>query len=70
MARSPTLALDDATRGTYGDVAKCAAGRWTIRAKEVRFLSPQHHLLKSEQEQEKRERCKLMDNTMRIPRGH
>jgi hypothetical protein len=55
MARSPMLTVDDATRGKYEDAAGCTAGRWTIRAKEVRPLSPQQHLLKSKQEQEKRE---------------
>jgi hypothetical protein len=49
MARSPMLAFNDATRGKYGDVAKRIAGRWTIGNDEVQLLSPQDHLLKSEQ---------------------
>jgi hypothetical protein len=40
MARSPMLAADDATRGTYGDVARHAVGRQMIGAEEVRLLSP------------------------------
>jgi hypothetical protein len=50
MARSPVLAADEATKGKYGDVTERAAGRWTIGVEEVRLLSPQHHLLKSEQD--------------------
>jgi hypothetical protein len=41
-----------------------------IGAKEVRFLSSQYHLFKSEQEQEKQKRCKSLDNTMHILGGH
>jgi hypothetical protein len=50
MARSPVLAADEATKGKYGDVTERAAGQWTIGVEEVRLLSPQHHLLKSEQD--------------------
>jgi hypothetical protein len=35
MARSPTLTTDDATRGKYGDVARCVVGRQTIGDEEV-----------------------------------
>jgi hypothetical protein len=58
----------DATNGKYRGVTRCTVGRQTIEADEVRLLSPQHHLLKSEQQQEKWERSEPTDNA--IPRGH
>jgi hypothetical protein len=70
MAMSPTLTVDDTTRGRHRDVAICAAGRQMIRIDEVQLLSPQHHLLKSKKEQEKREQYKSIYNAMLIPRGH
>jgi hypothetical protein len=58
----------DATKGIYWGDTRHAAGRQMIEADEVRLLSPKHHLLKSEQELEKQERCEPMDNA--ILRGH
>jgi hypothetical protein len=70
MARSPMLTANDATMGTYRNVTECAACRQMIETKEVRLLSPKHQLFKPGQEQEKREWCKPMDNTMRISGRH
>jgi hypothetical protein len=50
VARLPMLVDDGATRSRYGDVPRCAVGRWMITADGVRLLSPKHHFLKSKQE--------------------
>jgi hypothetical protein len=70
MAKSPMLATDATTMGRHRDVIGHDVGRETIRTNEVPLLSPQHHLLKSEQKWEKREQHKSMDNAMHIPRGY
>jgi hypothetical protein len=54
----------DATKGKYGGVTRRAVGRRMIGADEVRLLSPHHHLLKLEQEQEKWERGEPTDNAI------
>jgi hypothetical protein len=69
-ARSPMLATDGATKGTYGGVTECAVGRWTIKVTKVRLLSPKHSPSTSEHEQEERERCKPTDSVTHILRGH
>jgi hypothetical protein len=53
MARSPVLGVDDATRRRHGDVVEHTVGQQLIGTDEVRLLSPQQHLLNSEQEHEK-----------------
>jgi hypothetical protein len=58
----------DATKDKYRGVIRCVTGHRMVKANEVGLLSPQHHLLKSEQEQEKWERGQPTDNV--IPRGH
>jgi hypothetical protein len=70
MARSPTLAADDATKGGHRDVSRHTADQQMIGTDEVRLLPPQHCLSKSGQKQEKRERPKPMNNAMPIPGGH